>query len=351
MFRDRTGLYYSYRQSYARHPQSAPYPYSARSSTPAAAAGHTLDDARNPLLNAADEAAGTGEDDSAIELDVLPPSWTDVDDEVNQILELIKQKSQKLDKLHQEHILPGFDDRSQQEAIIENLTREITQHFHECQARIKQLGMLVHQADLTSAQINMCKNMQISLATKVQDSSTQFRKKQSAYLKKLRGNRQAELPTTYSAVYPEDDLDVGFSQSQIQQSAQLALNSDDTMIRQREAEITQIAEGILELAEIFRELQTMVIDQGTVLDRIDYNIENMKEHVKAAEVELRQAAHYQQRTQKCKVILFLLLAVLLLAVLATIKIQHRSSSSPSPPSPAPPSTQPTTTPSADSRSL
>lgn len=104
----------------------------------------------------------------------------------------------------------------------------------------------------------------------------------------MRGNRQAELPQSSYVSYPDDDLDVGFSQAQIQQSAQLAQSSDDTMIRQREAEITMIAEGILELAEIFKELQTMVIDQGTVLDRIDYNIENMKEHVKAAEVDLRQ---------------------------------------------------------------
>lgn len=127
MFRDRTGLYYSYRQSYARHPPSAAYPYSTRRNHSTAGVG--ADDARNPLLDSGGEAGGHGDDDIAIEMDILPPSWTDVDEEVNQILDLIKEKSQRLDKLHQEHVLPGFDDRSQQEAIIENLTREIT---HVC---------------------------------------------------------------------------------------------------------------------------------------------------------------------------------------------------------------------------
>lgn len=55
---------------------------------------------------------------------------------------------------------------------------------------------------------------------------------------------------------------------------------------QREREINDIAKGIIELADIFKELQTMVIDQGTMLDRIDYNVERMAENVKGADKEL-----------------------------------------------------------------
>ena len=31
-----------------------------------------------------------------------------------------------------------------------------------------------------------------------------------------------------------------------------------------------------ELADIFKEIQVLVIDQGTVLDRIDFNIEQVR---------------------------------------------------------------------------
>lgn len=72
----------------------------------------------------------------------------------------------------------------------------------------------------------------------------------------------------------------------MQQSA--IVNSNDASIIQREKEIAELAKGIIELADIFKELQTMVIDQGTMLDRIDYNIENMVSHVKGAEKELVQ---------------------------------------------------------------
>ena len=64
------------------------------------------------------------------------------------------------------------------------------------------------------------------------------------------------------------------------------LNTNDVAIAQREREIEDIAQGIIELADIFKELQGMVIDQGTMLDRIDYNVENMAVNVKAADKEL-----------------------------------------------------------------
>ena len=84
----------------------------------------------------------------------------------------------------------------------------------------------------------------------------------------------------------ESETDKSFSQSMLQQSAQKHLSNNDAAIMQREREINDIARGIIELADIFKELQNMVIDQGTMLDRIDYNVEKMAVDVKAAEKEL-----------------------------------------------------------------
>lgn len=64
------------------------------------------------------------------------------------------------------------------------------------------------------------------------------------------------------------------------------IENNEAIIDQREREINQIARSIHQLAEIFRDLQTLVIDQGTMLDRIDYNIEQTAVQVKHATVEL-----------------------------------------------------------------
>lgn len=89
----------------------------------------------------------------------------------------------------------------------------------------------------------------------------------------------------------ESDADKSFSQSTLMQTSQRLTGENDAAIMQREREINDIAKGIIELSDIFRELQTMVIDQGTMLDRIDYNVEKMGTEVKAADKELKVVRH------------------------------------------------------------
>lgn len=111
----------------------------------------------------------------------------------------------------------------------------------------------------------------------------------------------------------------------------------EPVIAQREREIEDIAQGIIELANIFQELQTMVIDQGTMLDRIDYNVERMATDVKGADQELRVATGYQKKTTKRKIILLLVLIVVGLFILLLVK--PKKSSQPLPPADEPPASE------------
>lgn len=150
--------------------------------------------------------AGAFEDsgDAVIEMDLLPPRWADVSDEVTELLDDIARKSQKLEKLHQTHVLPGFDDdeiKRAEEGEIERLTQDITKKFHDCQRSIQRVEQMVReskgQGGISKGEETMARNIQISLAGRVQESSAGFRKKQSAYLKSmfLREKDYAGWPT------------------------------------------------------------------------------------------------------------------------------------------------------------
>ena len=127
----------------------------------------------------------------------------------------------------------------------------------------------------------------------------------------------------------ESDADKSFSQSTLQTTTQQKLiHSNDAIILQREREIEEIAQGIIELSDLFRDLQGMIIDQGTMLDRIDYNVERMATDLKDADKELTVASGYQKRTTKRKIILLLFLIVAGMFILLLVKPKRHGSPPP-----------------------
>ncbi|KAI1326894.1 t-SNARE [Xylariaceae sp. FL0255] len=346
MWRDRTNLYISYRQSYAHHPAKktryGPGPSIVGNGF---SSSHNGNEDTQGLLSGGDY---HDDGDAVIEMDLLPPRWADINDEVTDHLAEIATKSQTLERLHQKHVLPGFNDedaKRAEEGEIEKLTQAITRGFHDCHRCIQRVEQMVREGQqagtMTRAEEVMAQNIQISLASRVQEASANFRKKQSAYLKKLRGmSNLAPSPSgdrsstpligtaTNYATDPsllESDADRSYSQSALQQTtAQRLLHSNDAVILQREREIEEIAQGIIELSDLFRDLQTMVIDQGTMLDRIDYNVERMATDVKAAEKELVVATTYQKKTTKRKLILLLLILIIGAIILLVLKPRNRA---------------------------
>jgi syntaxin 16 len=177
--------YISYRQSFTHHPAKKPRYIGA--SNGFTDIGSQSEESRRLIS----ESTGIDDDGNAIiEMDVLPPRWVDVQEEVTELLEDIAQKSTQLDKLHHKHLLPGFGDedvRKQDERVIERYTQDITRGFHECQKLVQRIELMVYEAKqqggVSSGDETMAKNIQISLASRVQDASARFRKKQSTYLR------------------------------------------------------------------------------------------------------------------------------------------------------------------------
>ena len=60
-------------------------------------------------------------------------------------------------------------------------------------------------------------------------------------------------------------------------------------IASRDNEINNLVNSINELATIFKDLQSLVLEQGTILDRIDYNIETSLDNSSQAHKELKKA--------------------------------------------------------------
>ncbi|KAK6902810.1 hypothetical protein I203_108069 [Kwoniella mangroviensis CBS 8507] len=108
------------------------------------------------------------------------------------------------------------------------------------------------------------------------------------------------------------------AQQQVQQVSPQELDFQETLIAEREAEIREIESGIHELNDIFRDLGTMVVEQGGLIDNIESNVTSVARDTSSAAEELTTAHEYQRKAGRriacLLIILVIVVAVVLLAV-------------------------------------
>lgn len=103
-------------------------------------------------------------------------------------------------------------------------------------------------------------------------------------------------------------------QEQTHLAPQAEVDFQESLIVERESEIRRIEENVNELNVLFRDVATMVHDQGTVLDSIADNVEDVRTDTRGADVELRQASRYQKNARAKGCCLLMILGVVLLVV-------------------------------------
>nr|XP_023651111.1 syntaxin-16 isoform X1 [Paramormyrops kingsleyae] len=252
----------------------------------------------------------------------LSPKWVDGVDEIQYDITRIRQKMKELASLHDKHMnRPTLDDSSEEEHAIEITTQEITQMFHRCQRAVT--GLQTRCGHCTQQEERLLRNVVSSLAQSLQDLSTSFRHTQSDYLKRMknREERSKHFFDTSGPLMEEDEdmalYDRGFTDDQL-----LLVEQNTVMVEEREREIRQIVQSISDLNEIFRDLASMVVEQGTVLDRIDFNVEQACVKTDDGLKQLQKAEQYQKKNRKMLFILILfVIVVILIIVLFGVKLR------------------------------
>ncbi|XP_012490375.1 tlg2p-like protein a isoform X1 [Gossypium raimondii] len=220
----------------------------------------------------------------------LPPSWVDDSEEIAANIQRAKAKMAELAKAHSKALMPSFGDGKEDQRAIEVLTKEITDLLRKSEKRLRNLSNNGSSEDST-----LQKNVQRSLATDLQTQSVELRRKQSTYLKRLQKQKEdgADLEMNLNDNrYRLDDDDFGGMGFNEHQMSKLKQSEFSTV--EREREITQVVQSVNELAQIMKDLSALVIDQGTIVDRIDYNIQNVATSVEEGFKQLQKA----ERTQK-----------------------------------------------------
>ena len=157
----------------------------------------------------------------------------------------------------------------------------------------------------------------LSLAKRLQELSAEFRQSQRKYLAEVQAQKSGG--NTSDAKF---GIDLN-AEGEFFNQQQMAVVDDLTeAVQSRDQEIVKIAQSIEELGSIFKELAVLVIDQGTILDRIDYNMEAVVEHTKTGIQQLEKAERHQKSARPMKCIVCLLCTIGVLLIILVFKLRH-----------------------------
>lgn len=87
---------------------------------------------------------------------------------------------------------------------------------------------------------------------------------------------------------------------------------------EREVEIDKIVNSVSELNDIFHDLNTLVIQQGEIVDHISNNIEITNDNNRNAARNLYSADKWDRRKQRCSLILIVIVTILILLLISLI---------------------------------
>lgn len=202
----------------------------------------------------------------------------DIHEKFNKNTADIKENANKISKIYNNSFFDSNDSEVKKE---QELFQDITKKVKQNAKAIESLKKFQHD--------KIVKNIIIACTSQL---------KESQKLIKTLTKRRRDLTCD-----PDPDLG-GAPQSPPSNADSMGLlgvmgDSPMEMVAQdRTKAITKLAQNIQELNQIFKDLNSLVIDQGTLLDRLDYNIEQAEKHINQGTQEVVKAENYQKNSSK-----------------------------------------------------
>ena len=154
-------------------------------------------------------------------------------------------------------------------------------------------------------------NMKQSIFTKLSEFTKKFKMNQEIYSNK------------FNDFVIDDDLaniSMRNKDSDLKGSSDfLSTQENNEQLRRRDNELNNLLESVNELAELFKEMQNLVMQQGTILDRIDYNIDIASININKGKKNIIKADKHMKNNCFRNVIIVLLICIFIEAVLLIIK--------------------------------
>ena len=238
---------------------------------------------------------------------------------VNNILDDLLTNFASLKSFQQERIKPKFiDEEIENKKIdkeIDKITIKMMKKIKFCESLIKVIKSKKSESNTLLEKVK--NNIKLYLITRIQNFSNEFRQNQQQHLKYLKEmgvityNDNDNTNSSESFIDNKDEENKNF----------LYTKEDDInlQIKKRDEDINVLAKSISELSDIFKDLQSIVQEQGTILDRIDYNINLSYENTQQGLNSIKKAEEHQKESCFRNAILLLFFIIFVETILILFK--------------------------------
>ncbi|SBT50138.1 syntaxin, Qa-SNARE family (SYN16) [Plasmodium ovale wallikeri] len=294
---------------------------------------------------------GRNEEDIEMqEQSLLPPYWIETTEECSEDINNIKMKLTELQKLQRSKLLNVINSDDRLDEVISQMSTDITLLIKNCERKIhtisneveangveangveaigveangvKTNGVKANGVKTNGVEANrhgesnkndiiekLKKNAKSSLISQLQTLSHTFHKKQKSYMiefKKL--SNEYDHMEAYQNLTNEDEQFV----------CDKAYEDTSINVKKRNTELKKIADTVIDLHHIFKELSLMLVDQGSVLDQIDYNMEISLDKSEKGLQKLKILHKQQSDKRAAKCISFLTTLIFVLLILIILK--------------------------------
>ncbi|KAL0211935.1 hypothetical protein RCL1_005561 [Eukaryota sp. TZLM3-RCL] len=242
----------------------------------------------------------SGGEEIVIKTDIAPSyieSQKEIDAEVAQLRNFLNTLQEEQNK----HLTTAFGNDKKTRARIEALTVRVSSLFQHLERKIKAIGNTPNDASNEVKTIRQ--NLQRSMAAKITELSTEFRKNQKKYLTTLQ---------SFDTDFDPQSNDPGFSESQ---TAHALLFSE--LVAEHTQDVSKITDQLNSISIIFKDMAALVVEQGSLIDQIDYNLLQAENETSSAVRHLENAADRMKRKRLnyCIALQFVVIFVLIVVYL------------------------------------
>ena len=221
----------------------------------------------------------------------------------------------------QQRLIPKFDDQENKKLnkSIKEISTEMTQELKQCQNILKEiindkedLNDINNFSELNATNVQIKQNMKQNIITKLNDFTKKFKLNQELYNNKFQ-----------DFVIDEEMANKSFSIRKNEEKNSndfLSTQENNEQLRRRDEDLTNLLKSVNDLAQIFKDMQTLVMEQGTILDRIDYNIDIASSNISQGKKNITKADKHMKNNCFRNVIIILIVIIFIEALLLIFKI-------------------------------